>query len=138
MKKYTAVAFSLLSLVFLLNLQSCSKYPEGPKFSLLSRTNRVTNSWKIENYKINGDDFTSLVSSYYENFTKEGLYSYSWGIFEGSGNWTFQNDSKEIKLTGNDDHSSRKLIILKLEEKNFWYYFMDGENKHEYHLVPKK
>lgn len=137
MKKYTAAIF-LVSAMFLLNLTSCAKYPEGPALSLLSRTNRVTNSWQVENYKINGDDVTSLVSSYYENFTKEGVYSYSWSFFEGSGNWTFQNDSKEIKLVGSDAQSSRTLVILKLKEDSFWYYYMDGNDKHEYHLIPKK
>jgi hypothetical protein len=137
MKKYTAAIF-LVSAMVLLNLSSCAKYPEGPALSLLSRTNRVSNSWQVENYKLNGDDLTSLVSSYYENFTKEGIYSYSWSFFEGSGTWSFQNDSKEIKLAGTDAQSSRTLVILKLKEDSFWYYYMDGNDKHEYHLVPKK
>jgi len=104
--------------------------------SLRSRAERVANVWKVENYKINGSDYTSLVSSYTETFSKSGGYSYSWGILSGSGNWTFQNSDKEIKLSGNDGQSSRTLFIQKLEEKSFWYYYMDGNDKYELHLVP--
>ena len=115
--------------------QSCKKYEDGPVFSLRTRTARVANTWKVENYKINGDDFTSLVSSYTETFTKKGAYSYSWGILDGSGTWEFQNKDTEIKLNGNDGQASRTLFILKLEENAFWYYYMDGNNKNELHLI---
>lgn len=131
-------AIIILGLAIILpTLSSCSKYEDGPAFSLRTKSERVSNTWKVENYKINGDDLTSLVSGYYETFSKEGAYSYTWSLFSGAGKWEFQNDSKEIKLTGNDDHSSRKLYILKLEEDSFWYYFMDGSDKHEYHLITK-
>ena len=38
-------------------------------------------------------------------------------------------------MDGSDGHSSGTLYILKLEEKQFWYYTMDGNDKYEYHLV---
>jgi hypothetical protein len=116
-------------------LQSCKKYDEGPILSLRSRKERVANTWRVDNYKINGDDYTSLVSGYSEIFTKSGNYSYSWGILNGSGNWSFQNKDAEIKLNGNDNQSSRTLYILKLEEKSFWYYYLDGNTRNELHMV---
>jgi len=115
--------------------QSCKKYDEGPGMSLRSREERVANTWKVENYKINSDDYTSLVSNYTETFSKTGTYSYVWGSLSGSGTWSFQSDDEQIKLYGNDDQSSRTLFILKLEEKTFWYYYMDGTDRHELHLV---
>ncbi len=126
------IGSSLLSVTM---LQSCQKYDEGPMVSLRSRKERVANTWKVDNYKINGSDYTSLVTKYTETFTKEGAYSYDWSILNGSGTWKFQNNDKEIKLDGSDGHSSRTLVILKLEEKQFWYYTMDGNDKYEYHLV---
>lgn len=135
MKTKSLVAFILLLAVMTISIQSCKKYPEGPAISLRSRAERVANTWKVDNYKINGSDYTSLVSGYTEKFTKEGAYSYSWGMLDGSGTWAFQNSDKEIKLTGSDNQSSHTLIILKLEEKVFWYYYMDGNDKHELHMV---
>lgn len=117
-------------------MQSCKKYEDGPLISLRSRAERVANTWKVENYKINDNDYTSLVSSYTETFTKAGSYAYNWGTLDGNGTWAFQNKDMEIKLTGNDNHSSNTLYILKLEEDAFWYYYMDGSDKHELHLVP--
>lgn len=125
----------LLAVFMLVTIQSCNKYPEGPQLSLQTRKARLSNAWKIDNYKINGTDYTSLVTGYSETFSKNGDYSYEWGTAKGSGTWSFQNNDEEVKLTGNDDQSSRKLVLLKLEEKSLWYYYMDGNDRHEYHMV---
>lgn len=135
--KKTSLAIGL-AVIFALTIpaiQSCKKYEEGPVFSVRSRAERVANTWKVENYKINGTDFTSLVSGYSETFTKKGAYSYSWSILSGTGTWKFQNSDTEIKLNGSDGQSSRTLVILKLEEKAFWYYYMDGNDRNELHLI---
>ena len=117
-------------------VESCKKYPEGPTISLRSRKERVANTWKVDNYKINGTDFTSLVADYTETYTKDGNYSYKWGILDGTGTWSFQNNDEEIKLTGTSGtQSSHTLIIQKLEEKVFWYYYMDGNDKVEFHMI---
>ncbi len=116
-------------------IQSCKKYPDGPALSLRSKTERLSNTWKVENYTINGSDFTSLVAGYTETFTKENNYSYSWGVLSGTGTWAFQNNNMEVKLTGTEQQSTRVLYILKLEEKTLWYYYMDGNDKNEVHLI---
>jgi hypothetical protein len=113
----------------------CSKYPDGPMLSLRSRTERVSNTWKIDNYKVNGNDYTSLLSGYTETFSKDGSYSYSWGSLSGTGKWAFQSKDEEIKLTGGSNQSTYTLVIMKLEEKQFWYYYMDGNDKKEFHMV---
>jgi hypothetical protein len=118
-------------------LVSCNKYPDGPGISLRTRNERLANTWKVDNYKINGNDFTSLVTGYTETFTKNGAYNYSWGLLDGSGTWTFQNNDKEVKLTGNDSQASRTLTLLKLEEKSLWYSYVENDNKHELHLNQK-
>ncbi|MDZ4664053.1 MAG: hypothetical protein SGJ15_04190 [Bacteroidota bacterium] len=136
MKTKISIVLILMGLIIIPSIQSCKKYAEGPSVSLRTRTERVSNSWKVENYKVNGTDFTSLVSSYNETYSKDGAYSYSWGILNGTGKWAFQNKDTEIKLNGTDGQASRTLFILKLEEKSFWYYYMDGNNKNELHLIP--
>ena len=133
-KNNLAVIIVLTGLV-LLGFQSCKKYPDGPMISLTSRTARVANTWKVDNYKINGTDYTSLVSGYTESYTKGGGYSYSWSLLSGTGTWAFQNNDAEIRITGTENQSSVTLFILKLEEKQFWYYIMDGSDKKEYHMI---
>ena len=136
MKKITKLTTLLLFAGLLMfGIQSCNKYEDGPLISLTSRTERVANTWKVDNYKVNDTDYTSLLSDYTETFTKGGDYSYSWGILSGTGVWSFQNSDKEIQLTGINNQDSHILVILKLEEKEFWYYYMDGNDKKEFHMV---
>ncbi len=132
-KKITA--FVLLAGLILIGIQGCKKYPEGPLLSLTSRTERVSNTWKVDNYKVNETDFTSLVSDYSETYSKDGHYSYEWGLFAGTGTWNFQNYDDEILITGITNQTTIVIHILKLEEKQFWYYYMDGNDKKEFHMI---
>lgn len=133
--KLILLAGSLLALLVVPALEGCKKYDDGPTFSFRSRAERVANNWKVDNYKVNDNDYTSLVTDYKESYTKEGGYSYTWGSLSGTGTWSFQNKDKEIRLVGATNQDDHTLYILKLEEKAFWYYYMDGNDKHEFHLV---
>jgi len=127
----------ILSGLVFFGFQGCKKYEDGPAFSLRTRTERVSNTWVVDNYKINGTDYTSLVSDYTETFTKNGNYSYKWKIVSGEGTWSFINNDAEILITGTNNQSNVTLTILKLEEKQFWYYYMDGNEKKEFHMIEK-
>lgn len=135
MKKKTSILSILLAGILMAAIPACKKYPDGPTISFRTRTERVANTWKVDNYKKNGNDYTSLMAGYIETYTKDGNYSYSWGNIAGTGKWAFQNNDKEIKLNGVSNQSSQTLVILKLEEKQFWYYYMDGNDKKEFHMV---
>ncbi len=127
----------IVAIAIMLTLPSCQKYADGPLISLVSRTERVANTWKVDNYKVNGVDYTSLMTDYNETYTKEGTYSYSMGIVSGTGTWSFQNKDEEINLVGITNQNSYTLFILKLEEKSFWFYYMDGTDKKEFHMNQK-
>jgi len=134
--KTKIVALILFAGLVMLGLQGCKKYEDGSLINFQSRTERVANTWKVDNYKVNETDYTSLVTDYTETFTKAGDYSYSWGAISGTGTWAFQNKDEEVQLTGISNQNSYTLVILKLEEKAFWYYYMDGNDKKEFHMVP--
>ncbi len=135
LKKSKANLFMVMTGCCLFLVMSCNKYEEGPALSLRSRTERVANTWKIDNYKVNETDVTSLVSGYTETFTKSGGYSYNWGSESGTGTWRFRNHDEEIELTGTDNQENHTLHILKLEEKEFWYYYLEDGDKHEFHMI---
>lgn len=120
-------------------IASCGKYEDGPGLSLRSKTARVSNTWKVEQYLYNGADQTStfhgLLPNYRETYDKDGNYSFSYDGNSGSGRWEFQNDKLEIKRSGVSSQSSETLVILRLKEKEFWYYIMDGNDKEEVHMI---
>lgn len=139
----------ILSMTLIIVLsQGCKKYEEGPSISLRSRAARVANTWKVVKYLKNGEDETEKKYSstgdkrnYTETFTKDGAYSYIYyndngDAKSGASNWGFQNKDYEINRSGVSGQSSDILTILKLNEKEFWYYYMDGGDKKEFHLIP--
>ena len=128
---------TMLLLLFVAGLQGCKKYADGPTVSFRSRAERLANTWKVDNYKKNGTDYTSLVTNYTETFSKNGAYAYDWSLLNGSGTWKFQSKDEEVKLTSSDGQSSRTLTILKLEEKSFWYSTVEGNDTYEYHMIAK-
>jgi hypothetical protein len=127
------IPIAVIALIF----AGCQKYEDGPAFSIRTRTERVANTWQIDNYTINETDWTSLVGGYTETFSKDGNYSYTWGILNGTGTWKFANSQSDIQLTGSSNQEDRTLTILKLEEEQFWYYYMEGSDRHEFHLTEK-
>jgi len=127
----------VLDVLMLVGVQSCSQYPDNNGITLVSKIDRVSKTWKVDNYKINGVDYTSLVTSYTETYTKQGAYSYQWAILGGTGTWEFQNKDAEIRISGDSNLTSRTIFILKLEENEFWYYYIDGADKKEFHFIKK-
>lgn len=138
--KKVLIAVSVIGLLSGTALTSCKKYEEGPSLSLRSRKARVANTWKIEQYLVNGSDQTSginaLLPNYTETYDKDGNYSFAYTNNSGSGRWEFQNSDLEIKRNGVSNQSSETLIILKLKEKEFWYKIVSGNDVEEVHLVP--
>lgn len=118
-------------------IKSFCSYGNRPVSTLHLKADFLINTWKIDKYKINGKDFTSLIPKYTETFTKNGNYSYAWSVSNGSGTWKFINNDTEVKLSGTDKQASRLLHILKLKQKSLWYYYIDGNDKHEFHLIKK-
>ena len=132
-KNLFVIAF--LAITLTVGLQSCSQYPDNDGITFVTKIDRISKTWKIDNYKVNGTDYTSLVTSYTETYTKEGAYSFQWAILGGSGTWVFQNKDAEIRITGDSNLTSRTIFILKLEDTEFWYYYMDGADKKEFHFI---
>ena len=139
MKKIFAFIFVLtVGSTVLALVNGCKKYEDGPLVSFRTRTERLSNTWEVDNYTVNGNDLTSFYTSCTETFSKGGAYSYSCGLFDGAGTWKFQSNDENIQLTGSDDKSNRNLKILKLEEDAFWYSTTDGDDKIEVHMLTKK
>jgi len=113
MKKFLVLA--LLSLVVV----SCGKYEEGPGFSLISKKNRITNTWTLNARTTNGQT-TSL-----SNFTAQIIinedesYNVKTTLFgfplpEENGTWKFSTDKLQLLTTPNGSSNAGSWDIVRL------------------------
>ena len=130
----------ILGLAFLLTL-SCNKYEEGRWICLKSKKERVANTWQLEEYRINGVDVTAKYKAinYTEKYNKAGEFEISANNETRDGQWEFISEARCMRRFGMEGIPTRTLIITRLTEKEFWYYYMletedDQHERHEIHL----
>lgn len=116
MKKLFFIAFLSLLAV------SCGKYEEGPGFSLISKKNRVTNTWVLSKVEVNGQDETPQSSTYTLKMTlkEDETLSASYTIFTipytTTGTWAFNSDKSALILTDNSGTSTNTILRLTNKE----------------------
>lgn len=137
MRTYVKILPVLLFTV-LVAASGCKKYEDGPSVSLIPRTERLCNTWQVFSCNVNGSDMTSYYvnTHYIESYDKSGRYAYSSAFGSGSGQWIWSGDQSIVSRFGIDGDPSRDLHILRLKEKELWYYYMDGNDRVEFHMVP--
>jgi hypothetical protein len=101
MKKniFKSAAILLLS-VFVLS--ACSKYEEGPKFTLLTKKARLSGEWVIESVTYNTTDITSsyealLGANFVLEIEKDGGYRTE-GSNPDTGTWELGEDKDDIRF----------------------------------------
>lgn len=114
-------------IIFLIFLQGCKKYEEGPFLSLKTKTERVSNTWKIERVWNDVLDFTEFYTGFNHTFTSEGYYFYhpSAGTSGNniSGTWYFGNNQEEIVIESFDQDGVKIFTVYtikKLKENELW------------------
>jgi hypothetical protein len=130
MKNKKNLAYVALAGATALAVNSCGKYEEGPKFSLLSKKSRVAGDWNVKSV---GSQV--LTSGYGLNMTfdKDGSmkYTYTYGStsYSYAGTWDFSSDKENLII--NVDGGIDTLEIKKLKNKEMWldddYTSADGD-----------
>jgi hypothetical protein len=126
-KTKLTIAVLFLSLVTI-GFTSCDNYPDGPLISLVSKTDRVTNNWKIAQAFKDSVDVTSDYNQYELNLSKDGTakltakYVFLGANFDfvTNGDWTFVDDTKKISFNYENDSADGVYQILKLKEDEMW------------------
>ena len=118
-----------LSILFtafvLLLLVSCGKYEDGPGFSLLSKTARMTNKWELKSV----DGQTNTGGEVVWDLKKGGDASFSFGGATETGSWEFSSDKEDLILEADGDASTWK--IRRLTNKELWLELEEGIFKFE-------
>ena len=135
--KITKRLFAITLFSALLFMGACSKYEDGPAVSVLTKKARLSRAWVVEKY-IDGDDGEETAGNNDDvlTFYKDGNYSYTSGIFNVDGNWSFINNDEDLQTQysilgiSTTDH----VKILRLTTKELW---VQEDNNDEIHYIAK-
>ena len=138
---------SIAFIIFLIFDTGCKKYPDGPGLSLISKTERLSNSWKISQVLENDIDKTSDYQFAFTDYNliikNNGDYTINYkalGILSvnESGKWTFNDDKTKVILDpSSNNNPNNELKILKLMEEELWLLDEDSNGaKLEFHFLP--
>ena len=104
-------AFALLTVV----VTACSKYEEGSNFTLLTKTSRVANTWKITALTADGNDIMSLNAVSQIVATKDGDWDVTYTAFGLStvdeGKWEFSSDKTKLITTDESGDVTESTIV---------------------------
>jgi hypothetical protein len=136
MKNYKNLLLFATALLFGVFVSSCNKYEEGPKVTLLSAKNRLSQDWELTNFNKNGENQNLEGYSQFFSFSKGGSYTQTvtvqsvWGPVTEieNGSWSFSSDKKNISLTKEGVSSSNTYRLLELRKSQFKVkYTEDGD-----------
>jgi hypothetical protein len=131
MKKIASIC--VLTLILVLN--GCSKYDDGPSFSLRTKKARLINKWKIEKLLIDGIE-SGIQGIHPPNldvwveFKKDDTFENFWG---NNGYWEFSDSKEKINLFSENSLLLFELSILKLTNNELWFEYEAGNQHHEEH-----
>ncbi len=111
---------SLTAIVFIfIALGACKKYPEGPTFSVLPRTERIEGKWVIENADYNGKDSTEHFKRFIWEFTRYGTVILQSDQSKSLGIWSLATSDKDLVLEY-DNGIRETYEIRSLRRKLLW------------------
>lgn len=118
MKTFKITLSAIILSLSLLLVQSCNKYPEGPKFTLLTKKERMQGLWDLQETDHANGTVTYDGYKYIMELTKDFNYSLSTGNITTSGNWEFSSDKKKVIFTVGTGKLTYK--IMRLKSKDLW------------------
>jgi hypothetical protein len=138
----TTTILLTLALMGSIGLSSCSKYEDGPAFSLRSKKDRITNTWRVERATNGGSDVTGAFNQYELEMLSSGAASlaalYTLGIltfeFQTNGTWSLTNNNEDLRLDFDNNAADKTYEILRLMKDELWLREKGGSL--ELHLKP--
>lgn len=101
MKKSTLTLASWVIATLLFTFTSCSKYEEGPGFSLRTKKQRVVAEWKATSFTINGQNGLNSSTAGVLDCFSGNQFSYNiTGTMDIK--WTFEKDGKSTVVVNSD------------------------------------
>ncbi|MEX1193140.1 MAG: hypothetical protein WEA99_14315 [Brumimicrobium sp.] len=131
MKTIKLMSIAVLATVFLLG-SSCSKYEEGPAFSLRTKKARLAGEWEADKYVSPDGDESNADDDGTMEFDKDGTVTLSYDGFSLNGEWEFTKSKEylEIELEFFGQTDTEEMKILRLKNDELWLESEDGSQMH--------
>lgn len=131
----------LLLMVTTVSFSGCFQYPDGPFFTVQTRTERINGTWRLTSVT---DENGADISSEFQNITLASLVdrsgNSSWSIFQDGylisfGTFTFAEHGNELivvytLLNGGQTDTQEFYSIQKLTDKHFNYIDLNNAELH--------
>ena len=137
--------FFLLPL-FALVFTACNKYEDGPALSLVTKKERLENTWIIHTvFKNDVDvtaDYNAAAAGYTLNIKKDETYTLSYRPFNmtdysESGTWNFNDKKTMVTFQKSGSSDSRTWEILRLKTDELWAKYSENGDAYEVRLTEK-
>ena len=115
---------TILTLIILISY-GCTKYDDGPAFSIRTKKARLTGEWELEEIIVNGvsqalDSDYDVIWEFERNgdFTQTmdyGSYSYNY-----NGEWEFDDNGEELEIASSYSGINQTYEIKRLSSNDLW------------------
>lgn len=97
---------------------ACNKYPDGPKFSLLTKRSRLAGVWDLQETVYQSGQVYTDQNDYLTTIKKNKTMTIENGSGSFSGTWAFFSDDEEVRFAFNGIYEQYK--IRRLAKKELW------------------
>jgi hypothetical protein len=124
----SSIALMILMTVI---ISSCTKYEEGPKFTLLPASTRITGNWTTTALTINGQAQNLTGTTLKTEIKKDGTWTTTNSYFGSSfaitdnGTWKFNSDKTQV-ISVDSDGDETTFTIIMLKNKMLKWKIVDG------------
>lgn len=99
-------------------INSCNKYPDGPKFTILSKKERMQGQWDLQETDHADGTVTNDIYKDIMELTGDFDYSYTSGNITIRGKWEFVSDKEKVTFKIGNINITYK--IMRLKSKELW------------------
>ena len=130
MSKARFFSTTLLLAISAAIVSSCNKYPEGPKFTLLSKKERMEGEWDLKETDHADGTVTYDIMNDIIELGDDNEYTYTSGNISISGEWEFISDKEKVMFKFANLNLTYK--ILRLKSKELWLQNEDNGDVMKY------
>ena len=117
--KNIIISLKIIIVFLLIFTTSCSKYEEGPFFSLQTKKERLVKTWELTEIIDNGGTWNNF-SPVTLLFNEDGTGARDYLATESSIEWKFDKNKENLLIKENSSEDYISYEIIKLTKEELW------------------